>query len=252
MSEKPPSWRRYDVPGDEPGEKIRPENPDPETKPAPPSIGEAPFVPYGDPHASSSSSVPPLIAASAAAGRGVGLIVGIVGGVAGLAVAGGVGLFFLADGDGGGLGGGGRPDMHSQAGIDELIADLKDDGAGTALYDLTLYPDYAVAYVAVPGGRGDRYQGYYYDGSLDDDWSNGTNTESTFELSEIDGSLLGGFCEKAEKLVENPGDCYVIVDRPEEGDTDGGWYSAYVSNDFSEGGYIEFDLEGNEVNRTTW
>ncbi|NYJ00002.1 hypothetical protein HNR19_000700 [Nocardioides thalensis] len=250
MSEKPPSWRQYDVPGDEPGEKIRPDTPEAKTKPdTPPSIGEAPFVPYGDPHASSSSSVPPLIAASAAAGRSVGMLVGIVGGVAGVAVAAGVGIFFLADGDGVSFGGGGGRDMHSQEALDELVADLREEHGTSEVFDATFYPDRAYVDLHVDGGSGQRYESYSWDGSLADWGGNSTDSGKTIDLTELDGSLFDGFCAKARKLVEDPGDCYIIVDP----DTPtGGLYDAHVNNEYSEGGYISFDLEGNEVSRNKW
>lgn len=252
MPEKPPSWRQYDAPGDEPGEKIRPENPEPTNKPdTPPSIGDAPFVPYGDPHASSSSSVPPLIAASAAVGRSVGLIVGIVGGVAGVAVAAGVGIFFLADGDGVDLGSGGGRDMHSQEALDELIADLRDEHGSSEVFDATFYPDRAYVDLHVEGGNGQRYESYSWDGNLGDWGGNSTDTGKTLDLTELDGSLFDGFCDVARTLVEDPGDCYISVD-PDDMGGNGGLYSAYVSNDYSEGGYVQFDREGDEVHRTTW
>lgn len=250
MPEKPPSWRQYDAPGDEPGEKIQPEDPAPTSgsEPPPPTVGNAPFVPYGDPHASSMSSVAPLIAASAAAGRGVGMIVGVVGGIAGVAVAAGVGIFFLAGGDGLDLGSGGGRDMHSQEALDELIADLRESHGTSEVFDATFYPDRAYVDLHVDGGNGQRYESYSWDGNLADWGGQSTDSGKAFDLTELDASLFDGFCAEARKLVDSPDECYIIVD-PDMGE---GWYDVHVNNEYSEGGYIEYDLDGKEISRNTW
>lgn len=257
MPEKPPSWRQYDAPGDEPGEKIRPENPEPKSKPPPPpSAEDTSFVPYGDPHHSSKSSVPALGAAAAfGAGRAVGAVVGVVAGIAGVAVAVGAGIFFIAGGvDGDIIGSAGSPDMHSQEALDELVADLRDEHGTSEVFGATFYPDRAYVELHVDGGSGQRYDSYSWDGDLEQWGSSGTDDAPTFDIADLDGDMLDDFCDKARTLVEDPGDCYIIVEAPDPaspiGDT--GWYDAHVSNDYSEGGYISFDLEGNEVSRNTW
>lgn len=223
--EQPPHWQQYGAPGDAP----RPEVPQPDVP------GPTHTVP-GRSVSTSSRSV-----RIGSRGAMVGVVLGLGGAVVGVGVA-----VFAAVGGTGGIGH--KPDMHSQSGIDELVSKLRDDGAGTKAYDLTLYPDYAVADIAVPGGSGQRYQGYYFDGSLDDDWTSGSNTspEKTFDIAEIDGSLLDGFCDDVTAMVEDAGVCYISVDPSE---TDDSFYSAYTSNDYNEGGYISYDRDGNVTYR---
>lgn len=252
MPEQPPSWRRYDAPGDDPDDVPQPEHTVPG---APPSVGDAPFVPYGSPQHGSASSVPPLVSSSGRSGPALGAVV-VAGFVAVVALGGAVMLFAVSgDGDGNGVAGAldaDAPDMHSQEGLDELIAELEDDAGTTEVYSLTLYPGYAVVNVYAEGGNGNRYDGYYFDGSLDDWGPSSTSTDPIFDLKDLDASMFDRFCAKAEKLIEDHKDCYITVAAPGPEDPDAGWYSAYISNDYGEGGYIKFDLEGKEVFRTVW
>lgn len=252
MAPDQPQWQDYEPPGQQPGDAPKPETPDPVAQ------VPAPYVPYGDvPGPTHTVPGSTFSGGSVVVGR-VGSRLGMVGAIVGVAAAVvgvGVAIFAASGGIGDAVNGigAGRPDMHSQDGIDELIGDLEDYGASTDAYDLTLYPDYAVVQVAVPGGNGQRYDGFYFDGSLDSDWGSGSNStpEKTFNLDQIDGSLLAGFCDQAENLIENPGTCYISID-PSETQGDKAFYAAYVSNDYSEGGYISFDIKGKEVGRTTW
>ena len=54
-------------------------------------------------------------------------------------------------------------------------------------------------------------------------------------------------CAAVRKTVEDPDICYLILEKPDE--PDGGWISAYTSNEFSQSSYIVFDRVGNEVSR---
>jgi hypothetical protein len=266
----PQHWDEYDAPGESPGSVLLPDTPDqsstpppvtpvtPPTTDPPPSTWvpepQEPFVPYGSSSGGTTIGGTTFVTLGGASGR-IGSrwsLVGVVIGIAGATV--GVGVAIWAAAGGGGLGISNplsKPDMHAQSGIDDLSSALDDAGAGTKMYNLVLYPDYAVAEVAVPGGSGFRYQGYYFNGSLDDDWSNGTDQdEKTFDLADVDGSLIGGFCSRVEKMIDNPGDCYVVVD-PSETKGDKTLYQAYVSNDYSETAYVTFDADGNELSHYT-
>ena len=100
-------------------------------------------------------------------------------------------------------------------------------------------------------GDDDRYVGYRWDGSLSET-TKSTSDDVRFDLADIDPSGFADMCEEANGLVDDPGDCYLIIGRPDPDDTEQGWISAYVSNEFSQGGYIEYDLDGTEVARHTW
>lgn len=245
MPEEPPKWREYDAPGDEPGEKIQPE---------PPEL-DKPLTLYPP------GMAPPVQQPGAWAGprtSKVGMGIGLsIAAVAVLIVVGAAGLVvFAVSGGSDSAGGidmpGGRPDMHSQAGLDELADELRDAYGTTDLYSLTLYPDYAVGKVAIEGGRGDRYEGFYFDGGVDKDWGGkGTSDVEPFALSEVDGSQLPEMCAAAKDQVEDPGECYFILDE-DFGVADATFYRVYATNEFGEGGYIQYDRKGKEVNRTTW
>ncbi|GAA3802906.1 hypothetical protein [Nocardioides panacisoli] len=267
----PQRWDEYDAPGDSPGSVLLPDTPDPSSTPPPvtpmtppsadpppstwvPEQTPQPFVPYGSAGGGPTIGGTTFVTLGGASGR-IGSrwsLVGVILGIAGATV--GVGVAIWAASGGGGIGIHNpldKPDMHSQAGIDDLSSSLEDAGAGTKMYNLVLYPDYAVAEVAVPGGSGSRYQGYYFSGSLDGDWSDGTAPdEKTFDLSQVDGGLIGGFCDRVSKLLDSPGDCYVVVD-PSETKGDKTFYQAYVSNDFTESAYVTYDADGNELSHYT-
>ena len=268
----PQHWDEYDAPGDSPGSVLLPDTPDassppPVTPATPPSADpppstwvpepqpQQPFVPYGGSGGGTTIGGATFVNLGGMAGGRIGSrwsLVGVILGLAGAAVGVGVAIWATAGG-GSGLGIHNpldKPDMHSQAGIDDLVKSL-DDGPGTKVYNLVLYPDYAVAEVAVPGGSGFRYKNYYFNGSLDDESIDGTAADAkSFDVADIDGSLLGGFCQRVEKLVDNAGDCYVIVD-PSETKGDKTFYQAYVSNSFSESAYVTYDADGNELSHYT-
>ncbi len=96
-----------------------------------------------------------------------------------------------------------------------------------------------------------RLQNYYWDGGGLDESSRSTTEERTFDIRELDGDVIADAVRKARaELIDDPETSYAIVDAPEE---EGGyWISAYVGNDYGEGGYLGVDLDGTEVTRTTW
>ncbi len=234
----PRTWRGYDAD----------ETPDPEPEP-----GQRPALPMAAPKAKAKTKAQRANGSKPAGSAGpssqkvllaVGLAVAL--GVGGLAVA----ILVASGGDvSDPLQGVVPPDMHSQEGLDELAEDLREETGSSLVFDVNLYPDYAVVNVPAKPGT-PRADGYYWNGSLDD-WAKGKSDEEPFDLTELDGDLLDGMCADAKGLVEDPDTCYILVSRPDPGAGEG-WFSAYTSNDYSEGGYIVFDLEGQEVDRVTW
>ncbi len=76
---------------------------------------------------------------------------------------------------------------------------------------------------------------------------------SLAQIAAITGGRLHGVDDAAAKaLVEDPETCYLILKRPEAEDPTPAWISAYSSNEFQQGGYIEFALDGTEVSRHSW
>lgn len=239
MPEEPPKWREYDAPGDEPGEKIQPE---------PPELGK-PLTLYPPgmkppPRQGGTWSGPK----TSKLGTSIGLTIAAV---AGVIVIGAVALVVFAV-SGGSDGLGSSPDMHTQAALDDLIDDLREEKGTSEVFRATFYPDRAYVDVHVEGGSGHRYDSMTWDGGLSEWGSSGSwDNYRLFDLADIDAADFKDFCAQVKAEVEDAGDCYIIVEAPTDG-SDKGWYSAYTSNDYSEGGYIEFDRAGNEVNRSTW
>ena len=129
-------------------------------------------------------------------------------------------------------------------GYAEMLDDLRAETGGTSAFRAVLYPGYAV--VDVPYADDERSLSYYWDGGLDDP-SKGTSTEAPFDLASLDAGDFAGMCAAVRKTVEDPDICYLILEKPDE--PDGGWISAYTSNEFSQSSYIVFDRDGNEVSR---
>lgn len=130
-----------------------------------------------------------------------------------------------------------------------MLDDLEEETGGTEVLSAVIYPDYAV--VEVPLGPGDRrYDSYRWDGGLSESSKGNSPDDVPFDLRDIDPAPFEAMCGDARALVPDTLTCYLVVERPEDGDR--GWISAYVSNDYGQGGYIEYDLDGREVRRTSW
>lgn len=140
-------------------------------------------------------------------------------------------------------------DPQTVEGYSAMLDDLEEETGGTDVLSAVIYPDYAV--VEVPLGPADtRYDSYRWGGDLDE-WSKGNSPDKqAFDLRDVDPAHFSSMCADARELVPDPLACYLIVEKPEGGET--GWVSAYISNDYRQGGYIEYDLTGAEVARYTW
>ncbi len=143
-----------------------------------------------------------------------------------------------------------KPDLHSAAGFDGLVGALREEmGGGSTVFDVVLYPEYAV--VSVPADTtSKRYYSYYYDGGLRRT-SQGTTERARFDISTIDASVLVGLFRKAKtQLVEDPTTIYAIIDKPGEYD-DGAWFTVYATNSFTETGYFTADKTGRIIQTIT-
>jgi len=155
----------------------------------------------------------------------------------------------LAGDDSDGLFGKSEVQVLTEDGVADLVAALEEETGSTEVFSATIYPTYAV--VRVPADRtSQREVGYYWDGHDFEPWgSKGTSTNARIDLAEIDAALLPPLVRKARAQVDDPNTWYVIINRDS---TDDGWISAYASNEFSEGGYIEVDKDGKEIRRVGW
>ncbi len=220
----PPDWKRYSpdpTPEGEPTREVEPYAP-PGPKPVR-SLEERTVRRYG---------AGPLLVRAVALVVTI-VVIGLVGWIA-------VDLVKLAFDD---------SEPQTADGFAEMVDELGEETGGAEVFSAVIYPEYAV--LDVPVGEDDRYVGYRWDGSLSET-TKSTSDDVRFDLADIDPSGFADMCEEAEGLVDDPGDCYLIISRPDPDDTEQGWISAYVSNEFSQGGYVEYDLDGVEVGRQTW
>ncbi|MEV5002212.1 hypothetical protein [Nocardioides sp. LML1-1-1.1] len=143
-----------------------------------------------------------------------------------------------------------KPDVQSAAGFADLVDAVREKTGTTTVFEVVLYPEYAV--VDAPFKPGDvREVTYHWDGALDET-GRGNTKDVPYDLAALDGSRFAAMCAAARALVEDPELCYLIIKRPEPEDPTPAWISAYSSNDFQQGGYLEYALDGTEVSRHSW
>ncbi|GAA1535591.1 hypothetical protein [Nocardioides humi] len=177
---------------------------------------------------------------SARAGRGRGVVLlAVAGAVAVVGVGVAVAARSLA----------GPDDPQTAEGFAALLEDLADETGGTTVLSAVIYPGYAIVDVAVAEGD-ERVISYRWDGGLDE-WNKTTNDDPSFDLAGADSSQFERMCEEVLATVDDPGKCYLSIRRPDDDDETPGWISAYTSNEFGQSSYIEYDLDGAEVERHT-
>lgn len=129
-------------------------------------------------------------------------------------------------------------------GYTAMLDDLEEETGGTTVFRAVIYPGFAS--IDVPFADDERSVSYRWDGGLDES-SKSTSTEKPFDLATIDPEHFGAMCDAVRAVVDDPKDCYLIVEQPDK--PDGGWISAYTSNEFNQSSYIVFDRDGTEVSR---
>lgn len=240
-SDDPPDWKRYD--------------PDPTPDPEP-SSAKSP-VPYAPPSppAPVRSLQERTVRQTGFHPAGLVIVAAVLVLVAGIVVA----IMLAAQGgddevaaDGTPIARADRP--QSDKGFAGLLEALEEETGSTIVVEAVIYPKYAVVTVPYkPDKPGDeRVVRYYWNGDELDESTKSTAGEEPFDLAQVSGDVLSGLCVHTRDLVEDPGDCYLIVRKPGAEDTTQSWISAYTSNEFSQGGYIQYDLAGTELKRATW
>lgn len=137
-----------------------------------------------------------------------------------------------------------QPGPQTVEGFADLLEDLEAEHGSTEVFRAVVYPGYAV--VDVPFADDERSVSYHWDTRLEES-SKSTSTEEPFDLAAVDPAGFDRMCDAVRETVEDPEDCYLILEKPDE--PDGGWVSAYTSNEFGQTSYIVFDLDGDEVSR---
>lgn len=139
------------------------------------------------------------------------------------------------------------PKLHTVSGFDDLRTAIRQETGSTEVFEATIYPEYASLGVpAEPTGQ--RALSYFYNGELADP-GKGRSSYERFDLTQIDPQVMIRLVQKAKRLVEDPTSWYVIIRKPGPPFDNGGWFSAYASNEFSESGYLQATLDGTIVHR---
>ena len=208
--------------------------------------GEPSDPPSAKPPPPTRVSATPTLRQTSGVGKAVLVLLGVV--VLGVVGITGVVIASLA-GDDGGPFGKSKVQVLTEDGVEDLVAALEEETGSTEVFSATIYPTYAV--LRVPADRtSQREVGYYWDGHDFEPWgSKGTSSNARIDLAEIDAAILPPLVREARAQVDDPNTWYVIIDRDS---SDDGWISAYASNEFSEGGYIEVDKDGKEIRRVGW
>ena len=234
----PEKWRVYE----------EDKTPDPEPPSEPPKVpyGDAPNVPYGNAQpaynpvfvTSRSSTAPKLVL----------LVVAVA--VLGSVAAGAIAIFSAVDGGIAGIGG---IDAKSPEDFEEFVDQVEEDTGSTEVFWVGLYDGYIVVdvpYTDKPGD--DREVSYRWDGGGLDKSSQGTSTDTLFDLREIDPEVIDGICDPVLALAEGatPGDCYVFIAKP--GPPFGGeaWFRTSAQDEFYRNYSIDYDKSGAEIGRT--
>jgi hypothetical protein len=143
---------------------------------------------------------------------------------------------------------GGEP--QTVEGFASMLEDLEEETGSTEVFEAVVYPEYAVVDVPV-APNDEREISYRWGGSLSES-TKGTSDDEVFDLADVDASHFAEMCDEVATLIDDPGDCYLIIRKPDDTFPDRAnvWISAYVSNEFSQSASINYDLEGNEVDRS--
>lgn len=142
------------------------------------------------------------------------------------------------------------PQLHTKDGWTELTDAVRNETGGTEVFRAVIYPDYASLDLPAEA-TGKRQITYYFRGELEEG-SKGSSSYGRVDLADVDLDALFALLEEAKTLIEDPDTWYLIVEGEFTTFDDPPSMSAYVSNEFSEGGYIEATLDGEELGRHTW
>lgn len=136
--------------------------------------------------------------------------------------------------------------LHTPEGFGHFVGDVRARLGSTLVAEATVYPEYAVVTTAVPGSPG-RAQTYNYRGGLDGPSSAGTRDAGhpLVDLASFDPAVVLALLAGAPQSlnVTDPTSRYLIFD--DEGT--GPEVAVYVSNGFSESGYLEARPDGSIV-----
>ncbi|WP_182376345.1 hypothetical protein [Nocardioides sp. WS12] len=144
----------------------------------------------------------------------------------------------------------GTAEPQTVEGFTSLLEDIEEKNGSTEVFEAVIYPGYAR--VDLPLAPNDEREiSYRWDGSFGMEIK-GTDDAEPFDLADVDPAHFARMCDEVSALIDDPGNCYLIIRKPDDTfpDRADAWISAYVSNEFSQSASINYDLEGNEVDRS--
>ncbi|MDO9497426.1 MAG: DUF1707 domain-containing protein [Nocardioides sp.] len=141
------------------------------------------------------------------------------------------------------------PQLFRARDFNAMRAAIRRETGSTQSFRAVVYPGYASLELPAESA-GQRALSYFYDGDLGEP-SKGRSTNERFDLASINPEVMARLARKAKNtLVEDPTAWYVIIEKPGPPFDNGGWFTAYASNEFGESGYLEATLDGTIVNRS--
>jgi len=129
--------------------------------------------------------------------------------------------------------------VHTVKGYQDLVAAVEEETGSTEVFDVSLYPRYAVVHVPITDGS-PRYQTFYWDGELSDSNSKGTNSYEPIDLEDVRPELVIRLLKKVRGLVDSPDNWYASASAA----SGEGQVSAYASNEFSESAFVQATFDG--------
>lgn len=134
----------------------------------------------------------------------------------------------------------GGVNVFTVEGYDDLVSAIRDESDATYVYDLVLYPRYAVA--EIPTGTNNRYQSFYWNGEeLDLQDIKGTTDDNQVDVGLVDAQKLIDCVTTVRDRSDNPDSWYAIIS---DSFGSGAQMTCYASNDFGESTYIIANLDG--------
>lgn len=231
----PDEWRVY--------KEDKTPDPEPPLSVHPPG-STPPQVPYGQ-----STSYNPVVvttSGSSATPKIILLVVAVL--VLGGVVAGAIAIFAAV----GGVGGIGGIDAKSSDDFAEFTEEFEKKFDRTDVQSVNLYTDYIIVYLPYSeDADDDRQISYTWRGGDEfEEWTRSTSTDPTFDLTEIDPSVIDGMCDSVLSRADGatPDDCYIFLRRPYDGGK--GWFRASASDSFGRSVWTEYDQNGVEVGQS--
>lgn len=129
--------------------------------------------------------------------------------------------------------------VHTVEGYQDLVDAVEEELGSTEVFDVSLYPRYAVLSVPIKEGTA-RYQSFYWDGELEPSNSRGTNSYGTIDMKDVRPELVIRLLKKVRGQVDNPDSWYASANAA----SGEGQVSAYASNEFGEYVLIQATFDG--------